>query len=188
MLQRRSEQVDAAANAHAADDVDAKDNIRIGPLDPPERDRTYSSIWDNDAPGTGHGRSMLDSPQAWSANNTSKDKTPKEWMQIDAGSVTTVFGVRNRRRSTYNQYVTAFTVEYSAWPFLGETNWQKVDDGATFTDTSGNFDALFKTPVTAQYIRITVQEWVNHPSMRAGLLVNDKLTGEMHFIGVSIDQ
>ena len=194
MLQRRSEQVDAAANAHAADDVDAKDNIRIGPLDPPERDRTYSSIWDNDAPGTGHGRSMLDSPQAWSANNTSKDKTPKEWMQIDAGSVTTVFGVRNRRRSNYNQYVTAFTVQYSTdLSINNNTKWSDVDvssefsKGAIFTDTSGNYDALFATPVTAQYIRITVENWVNHPAMRAGLLVNEKLTGEMRFIGVSID-
>ena len=187
LLQQRSKQVAAAANADAADDVDATLNIRIGPLDPPERDRTYSSIWDNDAPGTGHGRSMLDSPQGWSALNV-KNEQAGEWMQIDAGSVTTVFGVRNRRRSNYNQYVTAFKVQYSPDKSINSnTEWSDVDSGATFTDTSGNFDALFATPVTAQYIRITVQSWVNHPSMRAGLLVNEKLTGEMRFIGVSTD-
>ena len=110
-------------------------------------------------------------------------------MQINAGSATTVFGVRVRRRVYYNQYVTAITVQYS----IDGTSWSKVDatssetmDGAIFTDTSGNFDARFATAVTAQYIRITVQNWVNHPSMRAGLLVNEKLTGEMSFIGVSI--
>ena len=118
-------------------------------------------------------------------------------MQINAGSATTVFGVRVRRRVNYNQYVTAITVQHSidgtswsnkrAWSFLGLASWNDVDDGDTFTDTSGNFDALFATPVTAQYIRITVKKWVNHPSMRAGLLVNEKLTGEMSFIGVSID-
>ena len=37
--------------------------------DPPEASRTYSSVWANDAPGYRHGRSMLDSSQAWSAKN-----------------------------------------------------------------------------------------------------------------------
>ena len=187
--------IDDVANV----DVDVAANIQIGPLDLPERDRTYSSIWDNDAPGTGHGRSMLDSPQAWSAlprrtestswKDAQKPEFEQEWMQINAGSATTVFGVRVRRRVYYNQYVTAITVQYS----IDGTSWSKVDatssetmDGAIFTDTSGNFDARFATAVTAQYIRITVQNWVNHPSMRAGLLVNEKLTGEMSFIGVSI--
>ena len=135
---------------------------------------------------------MLDSPQAWSA--ISNVEQSGEWMQINAGSATTVFGVRIRRRSNYNQYVTAFTVQYSTdLSINNNTKWSDVDvssefsKGAIFTDTSGNYDALFATPVTAQYIRITVKNWVNHPSMRAGLLVNEKLTGEMRFIGVSID-
>ena len=38
--------------------------------------------------------------------------------------------------------------------------------------TRGNFDALFATPVTAQHIRVTVQDFETWPSMRAGLLVH----------------
>ena len=133
-------------------------------LNPPERDRTYSSTYDNDAPGTGFSRSMLNSPQAWSAATVEQDG---EWMQINAESATAVFGVRSQPRVQYDEKVTAFTVQYSVDDFM----WSDVDGGATFTVTSGNFDALFATPVTAQYIRITVQDFVTWPSMRAGLLV-----------------
>ena len=134
-------------------------------LNPPERDRTYSSTKDNDAPGTGSSRSMLNSPQAWSAE-TAEQAT--EWMQIYAGGATAVFGVRNQPRVQYDEKVKAFTVQYSADDFM----WSDVDGGAIFTSTSGNFDALFAMPVTAQYIRITVQGFVKWPSMRAGLLVH----------------
>ena len=134
-------------------------------LNPPERDRTYSSTKDNDAPGTGSSRSMLNSPQAWSAE-TAEQAT--EWMQIYAGGATAVFGVRIQPRVQYDEKVKAFTVQYSADDFM----WSDVDGGAIFTGTSGNFDALFAMPVTAQYIRITVQGFVKWPSMRAGLLVH----------------
>ena len=150
--------------------------MRASVLDPPELYRTYSS------PG------QLNSPQGRSVLNVEL---------INAGSAVTVSGVRIRGRTgtpPYDkQHVTAFTVQHSAdettWSdaVLGvqhsadETSWNDVDSGATFTGTSGNIDALFATPVKAQYIRITVQTWVqtdddhgadlNRPSMRAGLLV-----------------
>ena len=77
-----------------------------------------------------------------------------------------------------------FTVQYSAdvsaWNNTDDSMWSDVDDGATFKE-SGNFDALFKEPVKAQYIRITMTVPGLHgdftkqrvtSSMRAGLLVN----------------
>ena len=141
-------------------------------LNPPECDRTYSTTYDNDALGTGHGRSMLNSPQAWSPAATEQ---AEHWMQINAGTATTVFGVRNQPSAVQNnEKVTAFTVQYSidasAWDNTDDSKWSDVDGGRTFTDPSGSFDALFVTPVTAQYIRITVQRYVKFPSMRAGLL------------------
>ena len=141
-------------------------------LNPPECDRTYSTTYDNDALGTGHGRSMLNSPQAWSPAATEQ---AEHWMQINAGTATTVFGVRNQPSAVQNnEKVTAFTVQYSidasAWDNTDDSKWSDVDGGRTFTDPSGNFDALFGMPVTAQYIRITVQRYVKFPSMRAGLL------------------
>ena len=36
-----------------------------GILNPPESNREYSSIFDNDKKGSGHGQSSLDSKQAW---------------------------------------------------------------------------------------------------------------------------
>ena len=47
-------------------------------LNPPESSRSYSSVWAKDKPGTGHARSMLDSPQAWSAGRNVRG----EWLQI----------------------------------------------------------------------------------------------------------
>ena len=155
--------------------------LRASVLDPPELYRTYSSVWKKDRPGTGHAQSMLDSPQGWSADTSNRQANTQagEWMLVNAGSAVTVSGVRIRGRTGGppfdNQHVTAFTVKYgtdgTSWSdaVLGvqrsadESTLNDVDGGATFTGTSGNFDALFATPVKAQYIRITVQTWVNHP-------------------------
>jgi len=136
-------------------------------LNPPECDRTYSSVHGDQACGTGHARSMLDSPQAWSAgvNNAG------QWMRIDAGSALLVYGVRAQARATpySHQKVTEFTVQHST----DDSAWSNVDGGARFTDASGEFDARFATPVMAQYIRITIVSWEGWTSMRAGLLVDE---------------
>ena len=135
---------------------------------PSECDRTYSSVYGNQACGTGYARSMLDSPQAWSA----AANTAGQWMRIDAGSALSVYGVRVQGRAAgrySNQKVTAFTVQHST----DDSTWSDVDGGAAFTDDSGDFNALFATPVMAQYIRITVVSWNHHISMRAGLLTGD---------------
>ena len=133
-------------------------------VNPPEGDRTYSSVWRDNAIGTAHARSMLDSPQAWSARTNAAG----QWMRIDAGEVVPVSGVRaqGRNGSASHQKVTAFTVQHST----DDSTWSDVDGGATFTDASGSFDALFTTPVMARYIRINVVVWASHISMRAGLL------------------
>ena len=94
---------------------------------------------------------------------------------INAGTATTVFGVRNLLSDQNNEKVTAFAVKYS----IDGSAWSDVDGGKAFTDPSGNFDALFTTAVEARYIRITVRSWWRNDgntepprSMRAGLLVN----------------
>jgi hypothetical protein len=133
-------------------------------LNPPECDRTYSSVYGDQVCGTGHARSMLGSPQAWSA----QFKTAGQWMRIDAGSALLVYGVRAQARASHNQKVTAFTVQHST----DDSAWSNVDGGARFTDASGEFDARFFTPVMAQYIRITVVSSEGWTSMRAGLLVD----------------
>ena len=60
---------------------------------PPETSRTYSSVFGNDAIGTGHARSMLDSPQAWSAADNAAAIDPPEnpvfctWLPIAAARI-----------------------------------------------------------------------------------------------------
>jgi len=131
-------------------------------VNPPEGDRTYSSVWGDDAIRTAHARSMVDSPQAWSARTSAAG----QWMRIDAGEFVPVSGVRAQGRNDLQQKVTAFTVQHST----DDSTWTNVDGGATFTDASGSFDALFTTPVIARYIRINVVSWESVISMRAGLL------------------
>jgi len=141
-------------------------------LNPVESTRSYSSIWKNGATGTGHARSMLDSPQAWSAARKEKG----QWMQMDLGAPVEVAGVVMQGRADAAdwdpQSVTKYSVEHSA-------------DGATFSEVAGVFTrsssdwdfrhsretSLFPQVVVARYVRIIVQEWNGHPSIRAGVLV-----------------
>ena len=106
---------------------------------------------------------MVDSPQAW----TARTNAAGQWMRIDAGECVPVSGVRAQgRNDLHEQKVTAFTVQHST----DDSTWTNVDGGATFTDASGSFDALFTTPVMARYIRINVVVYASPISMRAGLL------------------
>ena len=63
-------------------------------INPPEENRSYSSIYGNAAIGQGHARSMLDSDQAWSSGSLSVG----EWMQIDIGVLEKVVGVITQGR------------------------------------------------------------------------------------------
>jgi hypothetical protein len=136
-------------------------------LNPPESKRSYSSVYNNDAPGTGHARSMLDSSQAWSYSNTIG--TGDQWMQIDLDVNKTISGVVTQGRYNYSQYVTSYKVEHSS----DGTNWSWVDNENVFT---GNTDAntkitnSFTTNVVARYIRIYPETYVSYPSMRAGVV------------------
>jgi hypothetical protein len=138
------------------------------PINPEECDRTYSSVWDNDACGVGFAQSMLDSPQAWSGTIEGDI-----WMTIDAGSVMDVHGVSvQKRKDAPDQYVTQFTVQHSTdGASFSDVDGGAVFDGPTVANGADDYiDAEFAAPVSARYIRITVQEYNSHPSMRAGLL------------------
>ena len=153
----------------------------ISALNPPETDRTYSSLWPGTYPGGNNTTSKLGSPNGWIAY---PPHNAGEWMRINAGSVISVQGIRVEPRSThYLQCVKSVTVQHS----VDDSTWTNVifvGGGTTFTDATGNFDALFESPVMAQYIRITVQAWVGHIVMRAGLLIGgDPFGGGTGYIG-----
>ena len=146
-------------------------------VNPAESARSYSSVHNNDAVGTGHARSMLDSAQAWSAQTNSAQawsaglNMPGQYMTISLGSVQTVTGVVTQGRPQGNQFVTSYKVQTSPDCSV----YSDVDGGRVF---SGNVEMYSKVPnffsaaVQASCVRLLPQSWVNHMSMRAGVVVS----------------
>jgi len=126
-----------------------------------------SSVWDNDPIGRSHGLGRLGSSQAWSARTNRKG----EWWQIDAGSPTPIVGVRTQGRSggSDNQRVTAYKVSTST----DGKSWSAVDGGKVFAANAARSDTTvvnkFSKPVRGRYVRIIVESWKHHVSMRAAL-------------------
>jgi hypothetical protein len=135
-------------------------------LNPAEGQRSYSSVHSNDAIGTGHARSTLDSAQAWSAAAS----TAGQYMTIDAGSLVDMVGVVTQGRANHDQWVTSYQVLVS----VDGTTFTAIDGGATFRgngDRSTRVNSFFSAPTPARYARIVVQSWNGFISMRAALLV-----------------
>ena len=124
--------------------------------------RIYSSVFNNDAVGTGHARSTLDSPQAWSAKTNDAD----QWMILDLGSTQTVRGVTTQGRADQQQWVTSYEIHACSTPTVC---------GASLGTFQGNQDQSTKryqalpTPVDTPYLKIVPVTWWNHISMRAGV-------------------
>jgi hypothetical protein len=141
---------------------------------PPEASRTYSSVWGNDAIGTGHAQSMLDSQQAWVALLSSPGS---QWMQIDLGVATRVHGVVIQARHDADQYVTEVEVQHSLDPNSGFSSVQSQANGgvrffppATYSNKQKS-ELIFMEPVVARYIKIVVWGWLGHVSARVGVLI-----------------
>ena len=103
---------------------DGTTTMSMNEVNPPEKARSYSSVWDNNAVGTGHARSTLGSPQAWSA----KENNTRQWMVIDLGRRVTVSGlvISGRGRSCQGQKVTRVKV------FVGDSNRPGTAHQGTF--------------------------------------------------------
>ncbi len=136
-------------------------------VNPAESARSYSSVHANDAVGTGHARSMLDSAQAWSALTS----TVGQFMTISLGSVQTVMGVVTQGRAAYSQWVSSYKVQTSPDCSV----YSDVDGGRVFSgnvETYSQVPNFFTTPVQASCVRLLPQSWVNFMSMRAGVVVS----------------
>lgn len=125
-----------------------------------------SSVWDNNAIGVSHGTGQLDSAQGWSARHNKAG----EWWQMDMGSKMTIGGVVTQGRTAHDQYVKSFKVQVSA----DGSAWTYVDGGHIFkantADTNFKVENKFDRPVMARFVRIVVQTWNRHISMRAAVL------------------
>ena len=148
-------------------------------INPDELSRSYSSVLQNGSPGTNFGRSMIDSDQSWAA----AINRVGEWMVMDLGENTIFHALAVQGRRNINQSVDRYTVEY--W-MDGETDVdaQQVDEGAVFdvpeiiTENGRHNVIEFLDSIEARYVRITVQGWQGHLTMRAGAV---QCHNQMHF-------
>jgi len=134
-------------------------------LNPPELDRSYSSVYNNNPIGTGLARSMLDSAASWSPSTSAG----VHWMQIDLGANKTISGVVTQGRYDFGQWVKSYKVEYST----NGTNWFWVDGESVFSGNSDQDTKVtnnFNTNVSARYIKIYPVTYSGWPSMRAGVV------------------
>ena len=130
----------------------------------PEIHRTYSSVYANEKPGTGHARSTINSPQGWSAKHNSAG----QWIQFDLGTEQLVAGTVIQPRNGNSQYVNQYTVSTS----LDKKTWTSLPG-----DYVGHSSQLRENKFTgggiyrARYVRMTVKKWGNHISLRADVLI-----------------
>lgn len=132
-------------------------------LDPLSDKRTKSSV---------HASCGIDgsylSPIGWCSNSASG------YVTIDLSFEYTVLGVLVARRYDQAQYPTSVSVEVSS-----DSTFVQVDGGATYaTRIANNINVYpglyFQHPVTARYVRITVEAHISHPSMRTAVLVRPR--------------
>ena len=120
------------------------------------------------------GCGRLNSPLAWCAGVNQK----AEWWQLDLAFLQPVVAVRTQARCPGpkgdvaqwgKQRVTAYTVSVSSDGF----RFSPVDGGTVFQANIDDDDTIvantFSQPVMARYVRIVVESWVQHISMRAAV-------------------
>lgn len=128
---------------------------------------TASSMWDKNHPpwrgrlGITRVGSLIGS---WSA----KYNDNNQWIQVFLGRVTKVTAVATQGRQDYDQWVTSYSLQYSA-------------DGGAFIDYAagrhfeGNYDQnsvirhALAPPMTASYVRLLPKTWYKHISLRLEL-------------------
>jgi len=144
-------------------------------LDTPEASRSYSSVWSNNAIGSGHAMSRLNSGQAWSTSG----KPAGSYMTIDLGETKVVTGVVTQPRTgnTNSQRVTAYTVSCS----IDGTTY--VQDDTVYSGNQQGESAStmvtnsLTTALSCRYVRLTVVSYYGHMSMRADVMTGGAVSG-----------
>jgi len=147
-------------------------------LDPPEKSRTYSSVYRDDTIGTGHARSMITSPQGWSA----KVNDVHQWIILDAGSVVdSIDGlmVANRGDKFNSQVVTEIAVDYASMDDDDIRHWNQVGTFDTGLVVGHGISWIrFSTPIRARFVRIRPLSWRDRISLRCCFLLGGRAAAE----------
>ncbi|XP_071478100.1 lactadherin-like [Diadema antillarum] len=123
-------------------------------------------------------------PGAWLAEK--RDWSP--WIQVNFGKTNLVSGVITQGRSDGNEWVTAFSVEYS--PACEGALVDVNDDAASPTIFKGNTDSntkvtnVFPKPVLACIVRISPLEWQGLSSSMRFDLIGDVNAGTPQKLGM----
>ncbi|XP_066273813.1 EGF-like repeat and discoidin I-like domain-containing protein 3 [Branchiostoma lanceolatum] len=148
-----------------------QDPLGVESRDIPDSAITASSEYEGtDIRRSYHGRlNTPDGRTAWCSGS----RVAGEWLQVDLGGATIVYGVITQGRPTFDQWVTSYKLQFS-WD---ESSWTtyKDSDGSDKV-LAGNTDAttavtqLVDPQVTTRYVRFVVQTWQGHICMRVEVL------------------
>jgi len=145
----------------------SKKHCRDIQYDPCEQARTYSSVFFNDAIGTGHAQSSLASTQAWSAAT----QKAGEYVIMDIGAEAWLSGVITMGRADEGwEYSKTITIETS----LDGNSFTAVEDGKEFAASRApdrrKFVWLTKI-IKARYVKVIIQTWQEWPSIKTGVIL-----------------
>jgi hypothetical protein len=107
-----------------------------------------STVW-NDATGTGFGRGMLDSPEAWCAGWNDLN----QWIQMDAGQVKVINGVVTQGRANHDNLVTAYFIDISS----DSNTWTTYN--ATLSHRYRGSYLSYSDDIDSNYTRPAHDEW-----------------------------
>ncbi len=140
-------------------------------INPEEIKRSYSSVFNLNNIGEGYARSKLDSLQAWSA----KDINVNQWIKIDLDQEYEIIGIILQARKQYTQYVTKYNIKFNDLKDQYITDLQNLKGVDTYSsyDVDKRFYVFLSSKINARYIILNPTEWVNHISLRMGVLVID---------------
>jgi hypothetical protein len=143
-------------------------------INPPEKDRSYSSIWNE---GGAKANSCLDSNSCWSASVNNN----RQWMVMDLKETKEIRGFIIQGRYNYHlsQQVTKLIFLISddqvIWTNCGEFECSAVNKDNIHEKRYINpkLKVSLGIPLNARYVKIIPSEWQNHISMRIGLLLKE---------------
>eukprot|EP00928_Gymnodinium_smaydae_P029114 TRINITY_DN2201_c0_g1_i2.p1 TRINITY_DN2201_c0_g1~~TRINITY_DN2201_c0_g1_i2.p1 ORF type:complete len:2702 (-),score=420.67 TRINITY_DN2201_c0_g1_i2:73-8100(-) len=157
------------------------DGCTMEVVNPPELQRSYSTVWANQGPGQGEfSRSMIDQKSGDWCVGKSQVRNWNAWLQMDLKQTKLVSGVVIMPRHNADHYVFSFKVQYK---YDSEGSWRTIP--LRFTGLNGRSreqkkQVFFKSPVEARFIRLTQFHWTGHLCLRSAVIVcHRKLENEM---------
>lgn len=126
-----------------------------------------SSVWSGDTFNMPHYSPWLNSSLGWAAGANDTN----QFIRLNYEEPVTMTGIVTQGRANGAQWVTSAHIDVS----MNGTNWTRVVSNATLNSNyTDDIKVLFPTPVFAKYIRINPLTWINHITMRMGVILEPK--------------